>query len=105
MIPSASSLTEGRLEIEHDHRSDREILLSIERKLGLMAITVTEVQEAVTTLTTDLEADAAAALTEFTKLEAEIAEKAPEVDLTPLKESIVALDTKAKEAATKIPTE
>jgi len=92
-------------EDEYDGRSDRRILQQIDRKLNHLMTTVTEVQEAVTTLATDLEADATTALAEFTKLEAEIAEKAPEVNLTPLKESIEAIDTKAKTAKESIPTE
>lgn len=70
-----------------------------------MATTIIEVQEAVATLTADLETDAAQAKAEFAKLAAELAEKAPEVDLTPLEESINALDAKAKSAKEAIPTD
>lgn len=85
--------------------TNRELLEYIKRKVDRLMTTVEEVQAALSTLTTDLQTDAAAALAEFSKLEAEIAEKAPEVDLTPLKESIETLDTKVKTAKESIPTE
>ncbi len=65
--------------------------------------TVEEVQAALTTLTTDLEGLAATAKAEFAKLEEEVAAGKPP-ELTPLKESIEALDAKAKAAASGIPT-
>ena len=87
-----------------DHRSDREILLHIDRKLDRLMTTVDEVQAALTTLTTDLEADAATATAEFTKLETELSEKGVEVNLTPLKEAVEGIDGKVKAAAANIPT-
>ncbi|HXJ92643.1 MAG TPA: hypothetical protein VMT20_07145 [Terriglobia bacterium] len=69
--------------------------------------TVAEVQEAIATLTADLEADSAAAVAEFAKLEKEVEEGKPATgeDLTPLKEAIEALDARVKSAASSIPTE
>ena len=67
--------------------------------------TVTEVREALAALTTDLEADAAAALAEFQKLEAEVAAGNTTPELEPLKTAIEALDSKVKAAASEVPTE
>ena len=78
---------------------------SLERKVDSMAVSVEEVLATLTTLTTDLEADAAAAVEEFGKLAKEIEAKAPEVDLEPLKTAVEALDTRVKAAAGSIPTE
>jgi hypothetical protein len=66
--------------------------------------TVAEVQAAITTLTADLETDSAAALAEFTKLEAEIAAGGTP-ELEGLKTALEALDTRVKGAASEIPTE
>ena len=64
--------------------------------------TVDEVQAALTTLTTDLEGLASTAQAEFAKLEQEVAEGTAQPDLTPLKESIEAIDQKVKSAV--VPT-
>ena len=86
------------------HRSDHQILVDIEEKVEALMATVEEVQAAVATLQTDLEGLAATALAEFEKLEKELTEAGTAVELAPLKASIEALDTKAKEASSKIPT-
>ena len=89
-----------------DHRSDREILIDIDRKQNRLMTTVTEVTEQLTTLTADLEADSTAALAEFAKLEKEVEEgKATPESLEPLKTLIEGLDAKVKAAASAIPTE
>jgi hypothetical protein len=67
-----------------------------------MAATVEEVTAALTALTTDLEALAAAASTEFTKLEQEVEAGQVPQDLEPLKTAIEALDTRVKAAV--VPT-
>lgn len=82
--------------------STRDLLVSLNRKVDSMATTVEEVQTALTTLTTDLEGLATTAQAEFSKLEAEVAAGNTQPDLTPLKESIEAIDTKVKSAV--VPT-
>ncbi len=93
--------------MDDDYRSDRRILIDIDRKVDSLMTTVAEVQEAITTLTTDLEADAAAAQAEFAKLEKEVEEGhavTPE-NLEPLKAALEALDVRVKAAEGTIPTE
>jgi hypothetical protein len=86
------------------HRSDREILLATHRKVEELMTT-----EQLTTLTTDLEADATAAQAEFTKRcwqgQPSLAEgKVTPESLEPLKSLVEGLDTKVKAAASEIPT-
>jgi predicted nucleic acid-binding Zn-ribbon protein len=76
----------------------------IERRMSQLMTNVTEVTEAVEALTTDLEGLASTAKAEFDRLETELAEGKTEVDLEPLKNSIEALDAKAKSAASEIPS-
>lgn len=55
-----------------DHRSEREILKHIDRKLDQLVATDAEVLTAITTLKADLEAQVAAINAEFTKLVSEL---------------------------------
>jgi predicted nucleic acid-binding Zn-ribbon protein len=76
----------------------------LERRMSQLMTNVTEVTEAVETLASDLETLASTAKAEFEKLETELSEGKTEVDLEPLKNSIEALDAKAKSAASEIPS-
>lgn len=79
----------------------RQLLQTINRKVDHLMTSVDEVTAAFTTLTTDLEALAATATAEFTKLETELSEgQAP--NLTPLAEAISAVDAKVRSAV--VPT-
>ena len=86
----------------HKHRSDHEILLEIEEKVGQMAVTVEELTTAFNTLKSDLEAKAAEAKAEFEKLESELTAAGSPAELAPLKASIETLDTAVKAAV--VPT-
>ncbi len=90
-------------EIDERQEHHGRILKDLERKADKTMASLEEVTQSFETLKADLEAKAAEAKAEFEKLEAEIAEKAPEVDLGPLKEAIDGLDTSVKGA--EVPTE
>ena len=90
----------------HHPSPELQLLRDIDRKVTQMAVTVEEVQAAIATLTSDLEADAAAAQAEFARLEKEVEEGKPveQANLAPLKEAIEALDARVKSAEGTIPT-
>jgi hypothetical protein len=91
---------------KHHPNPEQQLLKDIDRKVDKLVTTVEEVQTAIAALTTDLEADAAAAQAEFLKLEKEVEEGKPVTgeNLTPLKEAIEALDARVKTAEGDIPT-
>lgn len=81
-----------------DHRSERTILLDIDRKVNHLMATVEDVLTTLTTLTTDLEALAAIASAEFAKLEEEAAAagNVTPAQLDAVKGAIEAIDTKVR---------
>ena len=76
----------------------------LERRMSQIMASIEEVQEALATLTSDLEGLASTASAEFAKLEEELSAEKVEVDLGPTKEAIEALDSRVKGAAGEIPT-
>jgi len=83
-----------------DRRSDRAILLSIDRKLDKLMATDAEVLAALATLKTDLEAQVTAVNDEFAKL---IAELPNEAEAEAALAAVNALDTTVKGIV--VPTE
>jgi predicted nucleic acid-binding Zn-ribbon protein len=86
-------------------RLERE-LQELRKETKHIMTTAEEVKTAIAALTTDLEADAAAAQAEFLKLEQEVTEGKPvtQENLAPLKEAIEALDGRVRAADSDIPT-